>query len=106
MQYHARLQVWCLGNLVPERRQGCHDRLLVLYQNICVFIYVITHYVSNETPVHILHFTGFSSNRWVLFSIYMKVVDSVSYTTGSCKMMFPISCMFTNNNRAQLGWRI
>ena len=31
-------------------------------------------------------------NRWVLFPIYwQEVVDSVSYTTGSCKMMFTMS---------------
>ena len=76
------------------------------------------------TPLH----PCFCGNRWV-FSIYgQEVVDSVPYTTGSCKMMFLVSylvysvnyftcvvmtylftvkipCVFTNN-KDQSKWRI
>jgi len=41
----------------------------------------------------------------------MEVVDSVSYTTGSCKMMTAclqrkLQCMFTNDKNDQSEWRI
>ena len=45
MQYHAWLQEWCLGNMVPERREGCHGVPEMLR------VYLTTRYVSNETPV-------------------------------------------------------
>lgn len=37
----------------------------------------------------------FYGNRWVLFHLLTEVVDSVSYTTGSCKMvttLFSVNC--------------
>ena len=46
------------------------------------------------SPLH----SCFHSNRWVLFSMYwQEVVDSVSYTTRSCKMMFLISAVYNVN---------
>ena len=51
--------------------------------------------------LYILH-PCFCGNRWVLFSIYrQEVVDSVNsvpYTIGSCKMMFPINYLVYSVN--------
>ena len=44
--------------------------------------------ISQYSPLH----SCFYGNRWVLFSIYwQEVVDSVSYTIGSCTIMFPVN---------------
>ena len=61
--------------------------------------YIVSPFQSTITGVvHVVwgfrsYHPCFCGNRWVLFSTYyiQEVVDSAPYTTGSCKMMFPIS---------------
>ena len=82
-------QIFRLYNIIHTQQSHTHSQ----HTPRSIFLSISPQYMYS--PLHLCC----HGNRWVLFFIYwQEVVDSVSYTTGSCKMMFPISYLVYSVN--------